>query len=80
MQNTAIAANSFSYMSMAFTFLPLLYLLITILVGINGVYKSRPFHYFLWICLITAFVFMIVSLILSSVVISYENGFIRPKD
>ena len=53
--------------------LPLLYLLITVLVGINGVYRSRSFHYFLWICLITAFVLMLVSLIMSSMIISYEK-------
>lgn len=78
-QNTALAANSFSYISMGLIALPLLYLLITVLVGINGVYRSRSFHYFLWICLITAFVLMLVSLIMSSMIISYENSFIRPK-
>lgn len=45
-QSMMNASNIMNYMAIAFTVAPLMYLLITILVGINGVYRARNFHVF----------------------------------
>ena len=71
----AMAAKVFSGLAIGIVVVPLVYLLITVLVGINNVYRSRQYHYFLWICLIIGFVFTIVSIPLSSYVIILSNNF-----
>lgn len=78
-QNVAISGNVFSYIIIGLCVIPLLYLFVTILVGINGVYKSRSYHYFMWGCFIAAFVLLIVCLSLSGIVIDHVISFTIPS-
>lgn len=71
----ALASKTFSGLAIAVVVLPLVYLLITVLVGINNTYRSRQFHYFLWISLIAGFVFTVVTIPLGSYVIILNNNF-----
>lgn len=71
----ALASKTLSGLAIAVVVLPLVYLLITVLVGINNTYRSRQFHYFLWISLIAGFVFTIVTIPLGSYVIILNNNF-----
>lgn len=77
-KDTAIAGNIFSYMIIGLCVIPLLYLFITVLVGINGVYKSRSFHIFMWSCYLAAFILLIVCLSLSGTIIYHVNEFTPP--
>lgn len=74
-QNLIIAGNVFGFISLGITFLPLFYLLITVLVGINQVYISRNYHYFLWSCIGFGLFLMIICLGLDLGVINYINSF-----
>ncbi len=78
MHTKVIVAQVFSYISLGCIVLPLLYLFITILVGINGVYRSQSFHLFLWICLLIAFICMGVSAGFGSYIIIEFNSFHLP--
>jgi hypothetical protein len=71
----ALVSKTFSGLAIAVVVLTLVYLLITVLVGINNTYRSRQFHYFLWISLIASFVFTIVTIPLGSYVIILNNNF-----
>lgn len=75
MKNLAIANSVFCYLIIGLTVIPLIYLLITVLVGIRDTYRSRKFHYFMWICYLIAFVFLIAVLCMSGVCISHNNAF-----
>ncbi len=77
-KTTALCSNIFSGMAMGIVVLPLLYLLITVMVGINGVYRSRQFHVFLWVCLILGLVFILVAIPLGSYVILWNGKFTPP--
>ena len=75
----ALCAKTFSGLAIGVVVLPLVYLLITVLVGINNTYRSRQFHYFLWVCLIIGFVFTIVTIPLGSYIIIINNNFVPPS-
>ena len=75
MHAQALAGTVFGFISALIFIIPLIYLLITQLVGIKGVASSRTFHYFLWISLIVAFVSLIICCGLSGQVIAYANAF-----
>lgn len=74
----ALCSNIFSGIAMGVIVLPLLYLLITVMVGINGVYRSRQFHTFLWICLILGLIFIVVAIPFGSYVILWNGKFTPP--
>lgn len=74
-QNMAIAGNIFGYIAMGVTFLPLFYLFITVLVGINNVYASRNYMYYLWLSLIISLVMMSICIILNGIVLGEVNSF-----
>lgn len=78
MKNLQIASAVFSYVIMALTVIPLIYLLITVLVGIRDTYRSLKFHYFMWGCFIAAFVLLIAMLVMSGIEIHYNNVFTKP--
>ncbi len=79
MKNVGIASNVFGYIIMALAVIPLIYLLITVLVGINEVYKSRNYHYFMWGCFIAAAVLLIAFLVLSGIYVGHYNAFTQPS-
>lgn len=74
-RSIALANNIFTGMAIGIVVLPLFYLLITIMVGINDVYRSRQFHFFLWSCLILGLLFIIVSVPLGSYVMLWNAKF-----
>lgn len=71
----ALANDVFAGLAIGFVILPLFYLLVTVMVGINGVYRSRQFHFFLWVCLILALLFAIVTIPLGTYVIVLDAKF-----
>ena len=71
----ALCNNVFTGLAIGIVILPLFYLLVTVMVGINGVYRSRQFHFFLWICLILGLLFVIVAIPLGSYVIVLNAKF-----
>ena len=75
----AIAGTVFGFIASLIFFIPLIYLLITQLVGIKGVATSRVFHYFLWTCLIIAVVSLILCCGLIGPVMANANAFTAPK-
>ena len=78
-KTVALWSKIFSGLAVGVVVLPLVYLLITVLVGINNTYRSRQFHYFLWVCLIIGFVFTVVAIPLGSYIITLNNIFVPPS-
>ncbi|WEK82821.1 MAG: hypothetical protein L3I91_01640 [Mycoplasma sp.] len=78
-QNSGLAGNILGYITLGITFLPLFYLFITLLVGINQVYISRGFHYFLWSCIFIGLVIFIAAVGLEVWTISNVQRFTPPK-
>lgn len=71
----ALCNNIFTGLAIGIIILPLFYLLVTVMVGINGVYRSRQFHFFLWTCLILGLLFVFVAIPLGSYVIVLNAKF-----
>ena len=57
----AIVGVVFGFIAGTVFLIPLIYLLITVLVGIRGTASSRMFHYFLWVTLAIAFVSVVIA-------------------
>ena len=74
-RSIALINNIFTGMAIGIVVLPLFYLLITIMVGINDVYRSKKFHIFLWICLMLGLLFIIISVPLGSYVMLWNAKF-----
>jgi hypothetical protein len=70
-----IAGNVFSYISIFATVPTFLFLLTSWVIGINGVYRSRVFHLFLWSLICVALVSMILSCILSGIDLYWYYNF-----
>jgi hypothetical protein len=49
--------------------------MVTWFVGINGVYRGRIFHYFLWATLLLSFVLAITCWVVGGIVITQNNSF-----
>ena len=71
----AVVGIVFGFIAGTLFLIPLIYLLITILVGINGIAQSRSFHYFLWGCLAISFICMIICCGLCGHVFDMANSF-----
>ncbi len=77
-RNIAISSNIMNYIALGFISIPLFYLFITVLVGINGVYRSRQFHFIFWICLAIAFLLMVISTCFGIYIVHSFNSFHVP--
>ena len=77
-RNIAISSNIMNYVALGFISIPLFYLFITVLVGINGVYRSRQFHFIFWICLSIAFLLMVISTCFGIYIVHSFNSFHVP--
>lgn len=75
---TGKASIILSYIAIGFIPLPFLFLLTTWIVGVNGVSKSRTFHYILWFMLLIAVLCMIVSIGCGGYVLNDVNSWNKP--
>lgn len=73
--STGKASIILSYISLAFLPLPFLFLLTTWIVGVNGVAKSRTFHYVLWFMLLVSVVCMLTGIACGGYVLSDVYSF-----
>jgi hypothetical protein len=75
-KNTAKASMILSYLALGFVPLPFLFLLTTWIIGINGVARSRTFHYVLWFLLSLSILCMIISIGCGGYVLNDCNSWI----
>jgi hypothetical protein len=69
------AASILAWISIACIPAPFLFLLTTWIVGVNGVAKSRVFHYWLWFMLLLGVICMLVSIALGGYILNDINSF-----
>lgn len=70
-----LSGNIFGYIGIVLTIVPFFYLLVTVLVGINDVYRSKQFHYFNSFCLIFSAICVILCISFCSYIIATNNSF-----
>lgn len=74
---TNVAACVLAFTSIAFTVLPYLFLILTFFVGINEVYRSRTFHYYLWFAILIALLLWLASFSCGTFMIVQDAQFFK---
>lgn len=77
--NCASAGTIISYVSILFPLLPLLFLVTSWFIGINGVASSKIFHYIFWVILLICITLLIASSICSFISLDAYWSFHQPK-
>jgi len=74
----ATASIIMSYIAVCIPVIPFIFLITSWFIGINGVYKSKLFHYFLWGTLLASLVFMLCDTVMAGIVLDQCNSFNYP--
>lgn len=78
-KSISTAGNVLSYVACGILGIPIIYMIIAFVVGINGVLYSNGFHLAIWICLLVALACVIVAAGCSGFALSEVVNFHSPK-